>query len=408
MSTSLLADVETPAAVVDLDALEANIRVACALASHACGGAPGVTIRPHFKAHKSVDIARFQIALSGGRTVGMVAQKLHEVAALVEGGVLDVLLSNEVVHPAKIARLALLARRASISVLVDDADNVRALAATAAPLGVLVEIDVGQGRCGVADAAAAVALGRLVREQSSLTLRGIQCYHGAAQHVRGVAERRALVARVAMIAREVKSAFVEAGLPCDIVTGGGTGTFWMEAASGVFTELQPGSYALCDADYSRNMRDFEAEGLPPQAQQLLCWAAPFAPALFLLSQVMSRREGQWCVLDSGLKAQSVDSGPPQVVTSVSDFAARGFRLPHFDEKAGRFESATGALAVASVSDEHTTLKPSEVGVQIPAVGELLLLMPGHVDPFMNHFDSLVAIRKGVVEGVWNVARGPGL
>lgn len=128
---------------------------------------------------------------------------------------------------------------------------------------------------------------------------------------------------------------------------------------------------------------------------------------------MSVRRGEWVVIDSGLKAQSVDSGPPVVVSALAEYVSSG--LPSFDEGAGRFRSNAGALAVASVSDEHSTLKPPGAcgagasPVALPELADLLLLMVGHCDPTVNHFDHLVAVRRGVVEGVWPVtARSPGV
>lgn len=196
--------------------------------------------------------------LSGGLTTGVCCQKTVEAEALVSAGVTDVLLSNEVVDDAKAARLARLAAAgARIGVLVDSAPGAellsRAATAAGATLAVLVELDVGQARCGVPSAAAAVALCEVVAALPGLQLRGIQAYHGASQHVRTAAERRAIVTRTAELAREARDAIVERGLSCDVVTGGGTGTFLDDAATGVFTELQPGSYVFSDADYARNL-----------------------------------------------------------------------------------------------------------------------------------------------------------
>jgi diaminopimelate decarboxylase len=422
-----LASLETPCAIVELDALERNIRRACALAAAA---SPSATIRPHAKAHKTSAIARLQVELSGGRTVGATCQKLCEVEALLRGGVRDLLLSNQLVNARKIARLRALADEfgdARLAVLVDDADNARALAAAfagaARPLDVLVEVDVGQRRCGVRDAAAAAALGAVVAALApALRLRGIQAYHGMSQHVRNVAERRAVSARACALAREARDALLAAGLCCDVVTGAGTGTFWMEAESGVYTELQPGSYLLGDADYARNHLDpAVAEGAsasPPAPSPTLCFEAPFPPAFFLLTQVISRRDGgageRWCVLDSGLKCQSTDSGPGVVVGAVADLVGAGgaFAMPRYDATRGCYEGRFAGLAIASVSDEHSTLKylvDDGADRALPQVGDALLVLVGHIDPTVNHFDKIVAVRRGVVEAVWDVdARSPGL
>lgn len=402
-----LASVETPAAIVDVAALRQNIKKA---AEEVRAIAPGVSIRPHAKSHKCAEIAALQIALSGGATTGVCCQKAVEAEALVSAGISDVLLSNQIVDDAKAARLARLAAGgARIGVLVDSASGAELLsrAATAAgtTLDVLIELDVGQARCGVPSAAAAVALGQAVAALPGLRLRGIQAYHGAAQHVRAAAERRAIVARTAELARETRDAMLEHGLPCGVVTGGGTGTFLDDAATGVFTELQPGSYVFSDADYARN--------LGPGGEE--AWGGPWTPSLFLLTQVMSARapssaggEGGWAVLDSGLKAQSTDSGPGTVVCTAPEFAAAEGHCPPWDAAAGAFRSSVGHLVVAGVSDEHSKVVAPGRG-ELPAVGTKLLLMPGHCDPFVNHYDWLVAVEGGRVVAVWRLgARSPGL
>ncbi len=216
----------------------------------------------------------------------------------------------------------------------------------------------------------------------------------------------------------MRAAFESAGLCCDCVTGGGTGTFLLDAETRVFTELQPGSYVFNDCDYSRNLVEDGAEA----------WMDPWVPSLFLLTQVMSVREAptggigsnRWAVLDSGLKAQSTDSGPPMIVCATSDVrtTTRGDNpsiasCAAWNAKLRCFESSSryGQYAVASVSDEHTKIIARENCADappLPAVGAKLLLMPGHCDPFVNHFDWLVAVENGVVAAVWRVgARSPG-
>lgn len=439
-----LSSVDSPAAIVDLDTADANITAAADLLRRVSPGG-GVTLRPHLKAHKTPALARRTLELSAGAAVGVCAQKVVEAEAAVAGGIPDVLVSNQVVCPRKLARLAALARGgAAIGLLVDSPAGAAAASAAAVAAGVtlrvLVEVDVGQRRCGVPPAGA-LGLAREVAALPGLALGGIQAYHGGAQHVRGVAARAATVDGVVATARAVRDELLRAGLPCPTVTGGGSGTWWMEAASGVFTEVQPGSYVLGDADYARNECDPAVlppppAGSPPAPPPRLCWGAPFAPALFLLTQVMSRREPEapaqpdapaapapapadplargWVVVDSGLKAQSTDSGPGVVAATVDEFAAPGRPPLAFDEAGGRFPTSVGHLTVASVSDEHSTLLPGggagAVGGAplLPAPGTKLMVVPGHCDPFVNHFDWLVAVRGGVVQHVWRVAaRSPG-
>jgi 3-hydroxy-D-aspartate aldolase len=353
-----LDEVETPALVVDLDAYARNLdRMAAALE-----GRP-VSLRPHAKTHKSPVIALEQIARGA---VGVCCQKVGEAEALVAGGVPDVLVSNQVVGAGKIARLAALAGQARIAVCVDDARNVADLSAAAMAAGVtlrvLVEIEVGMGRCGVAPGAPTQSLAAQVAESPGLELGGLQAYHGSAQHIRSVEERRAAVRRAAEIAAETAERFAGAGLPCPTISGGGTGSLPFDLELGVLTELQAGSYVFLDADYVRNETPENAPG--------------FEHSLFVLATVMSRPTRERAVTDAGLKALAFDSGPPEV------WRRNGVRY-------------------VGLSDEHGTLAVAE-GASV-AYGEKLLLVPGHCDPTVNLYDWYVGVRDGRVEKVWPVA-----
>ncbi len=357
-----LEEVDTPALVLELDAFERNLkRLADAVAGR------GVRVRAHAKTHKCPEIAQRQIAAGA---VGMCCQKVAEAEALVDGGVGDVLVSNEVVGAAKIARLAQLASRAKIGVCVDDAGNARALDAAAGAVGatldVYVEIDVGARRCGVAPGAPALALARAVVACRSLRFAGLQAYHGAAQHMRSMAERRAAIERASGEARRTRRMIEAAGIACPSVTGAGSGSFMFEIESGAYDEIQPGSYIFMDADYAKNE-----------------WAAPlpgFEHALFVLSTVMSRPAPGRVVLDAGHKASSVDSGMPLVW-------------------------ARPGLTYTRASDEHGVLDVAP-GAAAPALGEKLLLVPGHCDPTVNLHDWFVGVRAKTVEALWPItARG---
>jgi len=357
-----LDEVDTPALVVDLDALEGNI---ARMAKAVEGGA--VRLRPHAKSHKCAEIARRQIAAGA---VGVCSQKVSEAEALVAGGVADVLVTNEIVGKTKVARLARLAHEAKVAVLADDAGNIAELdAATQAArvqLDVLVEIDVGAHRCGIEPGEPALALARAVAGCRNLRFAGLHAYHGAAQHLRSASERRAAIAAAADKARLTKSLIENAGIACETITGAGTGTFMHEGASRVYNEIQPGSYVFMDADYNRNLWD---EGWPR-----------FEQSLFVLATVMSAPSPGHAVLDAGLKASSVDSGMPQV-----------HKWPGVE-----YEKA---------SDEHGVLRIA-AGAKAPKLGEKLLLVPGHCDPTVNLYDWLVCVRKGRVEALWPVtARG---
>ena len=357
-----LEDVDTPALVLDLDALDGNIaRMADAVKQS------GVRLRPHAKSHKCAEIARRQIAAGA---VGVCCQKVSEAEALARGGVADLLVTNEIVGKQKLARLARLVREAKVAVLADDAGNVADLDAAAREEGVrldvLIEIDVGAHRCGIAPGEPALALARRIAACRGLRFAGLHAYHGSVQHVRDPRERRAAIAAAADSAQRTKTLIENAGIACETITGAGTGTFMLESASRVFNEVQPGSYVFMDADYNRNLWE---EGWPR-----------FEQSLFVLATVMSAPSPGHAVLDAGLKASSVDSGLPQV-----------------HERPG--------VEYVKASDEHGVLKIA-AGAKAPKLGEKLLLVPGHCDPTVNLYDEFVCMRKGKVEALWAVsARG---
>jgi 3-hydroxy-D-aspartate aldolase len=356
-----LAEVDTPALLIDLDAFERNL----AALPRKVAGTP-VKLRPHSKTHKSPIIALKQMALGA---VGVCCQKVGEAEALVHGGVPDVLIANEVVGAAKLRRLAALARQAKIAVCVDDPGNIADLADAAAEfdaqIQVLIEIDVGAGRCGVAPGEAALDLARIVAATKRLRFDGLQAYQGAAQHIRDHAERRQAIERAVKLARDTKSMIEASGIPCPRVTGAGTGSFAFEAASGLYTELQCGSYVFMDADYSRNL-DAAGKAQPEFEQSLYVWAT-----------VMSRPLPERAVVDAGLKAVSIDSGMPV--------------LPDFPD-----------VVFSRASDEHGKLeiKGKVEGIE---VGDKVRLTPGHCDPTVNLYDWYVGIRGNRVECIWPVA-----
>src|SRR5215467_4008704 len=216
-----LEEIDTPALVVDLDALEGNI----ARMAQAMEESPA-RLRPHAKSHKCAEIAKRQIAAGA---VGVCAQKVSEAEALVAGGVADVLVTNEIVGTAKIARLARLAREARVAVLADDAGNVAALDSAARAervrVEVLVEVDVGAHRCGVPPGEPALALAGAISACKNLRFAGLHAYQGAAQHLRSASERRAAIEAAAEKALATKLLIEKAGIACATVTGAGTGTF---------------------------------------------------------------------------------------------------------------------------------------------------------------------------------------
>lgn len=357
-----LAEVDTPALLIDLDAFERNLR---ALPQKIAG--KSVQLRPHSKTHKSPIIALKQIELGA---VGVCCQKVSEAEALVAGGVRDILVANEVVGSTKLNRLAALARHASIAVCVDDPGNIADLEDAAvqfdARIRVLIEIDVGAGRCGVAPGEAALALAQTISRSKHLQFDGLQAYQGSAQHIRSYDERRQAIERAIAQASQTKNLIESHGISCPRVTGAGTGSFEFEAASSVYTELQCGSYVFMDADYNRNL---DAGGQPqPQFDQ----------SLYIWTTVMSRPTSNRGVVDAGLKALSIDSGLP-VVSDYPD------------------------VVYARASDEHGKLEikdPSQEGFD---VGDKIRLTPGHCDPTVNLYDWYVGIRGQQVECLWPVA-----
>ena len=357
-----LAEVDTPCLILELDAFERNLK---RLMDSLRG--TGVKLRPHAKSHKCPEIALRQIALGA---VGVCCQKVSEAEALIAGGVSDVLIANEVVGAPKLKLLAQLAKRARIKVCADDASNVSALDAAARAAGVtlevLVEVNVGAHRCGIAPGAPAVALAQQIVACRNLHFAGLQAYQGAAQHVRAVTERREAIAHAVEDVRITTRLLDGAGIQCDYVTGAGTGSYMFEAMSSVYHELQAGSYIFMDADYARN--DWTESGIPQ-----------FEHSLFVWTTVMSAPVPQRAVVDAGLKASSVDSGMPR----VADYSD---------------------VEYVKASDEHGVLQLT--GATRLKVGDKLKLIPGHCDPTVNLYDWYVCIRDGRVEALWPItARG---
>ena len=357
--------IDTPAAVVDLDAMERNIqRMAEFARKHQ------VRWRPHAKMHKSAELA---LLMQQAGAQGVCVQKVSEAEALAAGGVNDITITNQVVAMPKLHRVArlvaqLAARGGRLALAVDHADGIERLAEAMAQYGsdagvdVLVEIDVGQGRCGVPPGDAAVPLALAVARTPRLRFAGLQAYHGRAQHLASAVGRRESIAAVVRAADHTRQLIEAQGLPVPLITGSGTGTLVHEAASGVFGELQAGSFLFMDADYARNERE------PAQPA--------FEHALFIKTQVISVRDGH-AVCDAGHKSHAIDSGLPTVALLAPD---RGLRY-------------------ANGGDEHGILYPDGPKARLPALGRMLWLVPGHCDPTVNLHDFLIGVRGGLAMGV---------
>ncbi|PKP74927.1 MAG: alanine racemase [Alphaproteobacteria bacterium HGW-Alphaproteobacteria-6] len=360
------ADIQTPCLILDLDALERNI---VKMGDYA--RAHGMRHRVHGKMHKSVDVAKLQERLGGA--VGVCCQKVSEAEVFVRGGIRDVLVSNQVRDPKKIDRLARLPKLGSrIITCVDDIANVAELSGAAVrhgtELGVFVEIDCGAGRCGVTTTADVVAIARAADAAPGLIFRGIQAYQGAMQHLDSYAARKNKLDIAIAMVKDAVDGLTAAGLKPELVSGGGTGSYYFEAASGVYNELQCGSYAFMDADYGRIL-DKDGQRID---------RGEWENALFILTQVMSHVKPDRAICDAGLKAQSVDSGLPVV------FGRDDVKYIKCSDEHGVIEDPSGALKV----------------------GDKLRLVPGHCDPTCNVHDWYVGVRGGKVEVVWPVsARG---
>lgn len=360
------ADIQTPCLVLDLDALERNIRKMGDYAKD-----HGMRHRTHGKMHKSVDVQKLQEELGGA--CGVCCQKVSEAEVFARGGITDILVSNQVRDAAKIDRLARLPKLGARTICcVDDLANVADLSSAAQKHGTqiecLVEIDCGAGRCGVTTTPEVVGIARAINAAEGLKFSGIQAYQGAMQHLDDYTERKAKIDIAIAIVKDAVDTLKAEGLDCDIVGGGGTGSYYFESNSGVYNELQCGSYAFMDADYGRIL-DEEGKRIDQ---------GEWENAFFILTSVMSHAKADRAIVDAGLKAQSVDSGLPVVY--------------------GRDD-----VEYIKCSDEHGVVMDPSGALKI---NDKLKLVPGHCDPTANVHDWYVGVRNGKVESVWPVsARG---
>ena len=369
-------ELDTPALVLDLDAFDRNVARMAAFARRA-----GLRWRPHAKAHKSAELA---LLLMRAGAAGACVQKTSEAERIAQLGVTDIYLSNEVIAPPKLERVATLARQLAadggrLAIAVDSMLGVQRLvdalalaSATArASIDVFVEIDIGQHRCGVAPGGpAAVELARAIARHPALRFAGLQAYHGGAQHIRSVADRRAAIAQSADLVRETIGLLQAAGIEVPLVTGGGTGSFALEAETGIWGELQCGSFLFMDADYAANddaADTADVAGAPDRPR--------FEHSLFVQSQVMSV-SADHAVCDAGHKSHAIDSGLPKV----------------HELGAGR------GLIYGNGGDEHGVLRAAHPAAPLPALGELIWLIPGHCDPTVNLHDRMIGLRGGLQHG----------
>jgi len=356
----------TPALVVDVEALDRNI---AAMAAFAAGA--GLKLRPHAKTHKSADIARRQIAAGA---VGVCCAKLGEAEALTGEGIEGLLITSPVVGAPAVERLVgLAAKSPTLMHSCDHADAVCAIGAAAKAAGVtitlLVDLDPGLRRTGVASAKDTVALARQIADHDALRFGGLQFYCGAEQHIEAYADRReALIARTAKLSETI-AALQAAGLAPPVVTGGGTGSHAIDAELGVFTELQVGSYIFMDRQYGDCALREDAP-------------APFETALMVDARVISASHPMMVTIDSGLKAFASEAGPPPILSGAAEGSVYQF-----------------------MGDEHGAIVPPR-GVSPPKFGERVTLAAPHCDPTVNLYDAYHVVRGDTLEAIWPVtARG---
>lgn len=351
-----LHEIPTPALVLDLRAMDRNIqRVAAFFAEGPC------KVRPHFKAHKTPEIARRQLA--AGACTGLTCATVGE-AEIASAFCNDILIANEVIGADKCARVALLADAADIKIAVDSETALSQIAsaatATGHTVGVLVDIDVGLPRCGISPGEPALALARRAADTAGVEFRGVMGYEG---HVVGIDDREKRTAGAATAMERLTSTadlMRGAGLPCEIVSAGGTGTYDITGRIEGVTEIQAGSYVLMDTAYAK-------------------LDIPFEKAFSVLGTVLSRPRAGLCVTDSGHKACTQDHGNPE----VRDYPG---------------------ASVLFLSDEHATIAiPADSAIN---VGDRIHLWPSHIDPTINLHDVFYVLDGDAVVDVWPiVARG---
>ncbi len=354
--------IETPALVVDLDALQTNIDGMQAFAT-----AGGFNIRPHGKTHKCAEIARRQMAAGA---VGVCAAKLGEAEVFAAGGVGQVLLTSPVVAPGRISRLLdLAAAHPDIITVADDPENVAALNAAALSRGVilnlLVDVDAGFHRFGTESPAAACALAQQIADAPALRLRGVQGYAGDVQHIANFEERRIESEKRIRMLGAARDAIRAAGLECDIVTGGGTGTHAIDPALGILTDVQVGSYIFSDVQYDHvELRATDDH--------------PFRNALFVYTRVVSARHDGFATTDAGSKGFSTEDYPPQIVAG-----------------------APSGSVYSIFGDEFGKVTLPDPATRLPLNSLIECVIP-HCDPTLNLYDDLYIVSGDKLVDIWAI------
>jgi D-serine deaminase-like pyridoxal phosphate-dependent protein len=356
----------TPALLLDLDALQRNIAT---MAAHA--KAAGINLRPHSKGAKSIAIAQAQVAAGA---IGICCTTVGEAEVIAGAGIGGVLITSPVVTPAMIDRLMILNRRADrLMVAADNAANVDALetasAAAGKPMSIVVEFDVGQGRTGVVGDDGVVALARRIKASPHLRYAGIQAYYGHLQHIPAYADRKAAAEAQMVRVRALLARLKAEGLSPGLVTGGGTGTFDIDPAGGVYTEVQPGSYPFMDREYV----EIDIASKRP---------SPFVPSLFVQASVVSANREGFAVVNAGYKSFATEGGMPRV--AVPQLANPRYKLMGDEHGGIDYDSGSGTLKV----------------------GDVVEFLTPHCDPTINLYDRYHCVRGDTLVEIWPVdARG---
>lgn len=348
-------EIETPALLIDLDAMEANL----AAMSEFFSKLPA-KLRPHAKTHKCPAIAHKQLDAGA---IGITCAKVSEAEVMINAGIKDVLIANQVVQKSKIERLVGLSRHSNAIVACDSPENARDLSAAArafgARLNVIIEVDVGMTRAGTRSAAESVALARLLSSLPGLQFRGMMGYEGHTQFIEDAEERKRAIHEANAVLVSHRDAVQNDGIAVEIVSAGGTGSHDTAGVYPGITEIEAGSYVFMDARYN-----------PIQG-------AKFKPALTLLSTVVSRPSKNRAVLDAGLKAITKEFGTPPI------------------------KDVEGA-EIVHLSEEHAKVELSDASRDLRA-GDKVQIIPSHGCTTINLHDKYYGIRNGVVEVVWDIA-----
>ncbi|MGZ4962327.1 MAG: DSD1 family PLP-dependent enzyme [Limisphaerales bacterium] len=351
----MLSNLDTPSLLVDVDALDANITLMSGYFSkrHA-------KLRPHFKSHKCTTIAKKQMEAGA---VGITCAKLAEAEVLAKAGIADILIANQMVGPLKINRLIELSKHANPIVAVDSIDNLKMISDLASKAGsrisVLIEVDIGMGRCGVTPGQAAMDLARTALTLPGIKFMGLQGYEGHAVDLRDEKERVEKTRAALKLLVDTRRLLERSGVQIGIVSGGGTGAYDINGEVDGIDEVQAGSYALMDWWYT----DIRPE---------------FRQAMSILTTVISRPRPNIAVIDVGRKGCGAEWGPPRVKT-----------IP-------------GAKILSFNSEEHGTIHLPENAGETICVGDRIEIIPSHGCTTSNLYREFIAHRGGKMIARWPI------